>query len=325
MTFTEYILNLLENTSSFFDLYIELRLISKTEKEVKGLTIFHPIFNKFINKPKTTNFQEEIKYVEFSSVNPSSTINNLRIFLSTCISPNTRHDMMCKLGRIHVVDSRQMIENKMDIILMIFHYFRDKITLSKKTLFTALFHVIKSARVFPVLSRIADGFNMDSNNKVKLLFNLIAVQNKFVKKQLDKSYYKIEIKNFIMNKIKKMLNKNSSFFPIIYDFVQDYKRYMKTEELNILTKFSDIQDMYMNFVYYTTSEMDLYCLSRIFKNFGQDTENPKFRVIPFGQPKESHNIIVYTGSKHSRIYLDFLNEMKKNGNISNNSGLIRQY
>ena len=355
MTFTEYILDLLKNTPSFFDLYIELRLISKTQRQVKGLTKYFQIFSKFIYNPKTTNFQEEIKHVEFNEYSRSSTLDTLRKVLEPCISPEKRTPAIiepapvapapvapaldCKLARIHVVDSRSTPgeENKLDIIFMIFYYFNsDKVdNLPKETFFSALFHLIKSAKVFSILSKIANGMFMHIDNQVELLFNLIAVKNQFVKKQLDKSYYKIEIENFIRNKIKKMIRESGSFFPLIYNFVIDYNRYMKEEEEPIHTKISDIQDITTNFLHYTTLEMDLYCLSRIFKNFGQHTEKaaieddngPKvlWRIIPYGQPKESHNIIVYTGSNHTETYLEFLDEMKENDKISNKSGLIRQY
>ena len=49
--------------------------------------------------------------------------------------------------------------------------------------------------------------------------------------------------------------------------------------------------------------MDAYTLSRIFKQF-----KPKNQQTPPTQPIEPHNIIVYAGDYHARVYGEFLRE-----------------
>ena len=328
MTFTEYITDLLRNTSSFFDLYLELPLITKLQTKVNLIKIFNPIFDKFVNNPKTTDFQEEIKNIQFSSLTASSTFYDLLNNLSYCISPSSRDEgTLCNLTRVHVVDARNTstVQNKMEIIFAIFNYFAGNTTLPSRTFFTALFSVINSSGVFPILSNIADGFHLNLNGKTQILFNLFAVQNQWIKKQLEKSYYRIQIEQFIKNILEKLIMNHSEFFMLVDQFVNDYNNYMETSEIDILmTKFEDISTLSDIFLYYTAYEMDIYCLSRIFKDFGKIT-NKRIRVVPVGQPKQSYNIIIYAGSKHTRKYLKFLEQLKDNGDIGRDSGLLRIY
>lgn len=58
----------------------------------------------------------------------------------------------------------------------------------------------------------------------------------------------------------------------------------------------DIQKLRDFFFILNTKIMDFYCLCRIFKRYKNDH---------YFRPEESYNIIVYTGSKHTKVYNRF--------------------
>ena len=88
----------------------------------------------------------------------------------------------------------------------------------------------------------------------------------------------------------------------IYDFVipkitdEDYK--------NLIIYIYNLMNC---MIYHNAFVTDIYLLSRMFKEFDIDTEDPK-KKRPTDEPKEAHNIIVYAGDNHSDRIRKFLDE-----------------
>jgi hypothetical protein len=112
-------------------------------------------------------------------------------------------------------------------------------------------------------------------------------------KEYSRSYYKDKIRQRIVNKLLTTtvspINFNKLIHKAIFVLHQPLVNFQKT--LRILMKLSEY------FFYAMALVMDTYCLSRVFKKFDVETDF---------QPKETHNIIIYSGDLHSGIYSEFI-------------------
>ena len=116
-----------------------------------------------------------------------------------------------------------------------------------------------------------------------------------VKKEWKRSYYKTRIKKFIKSKIKKI---NS---PYSLDRLLRYSLSMFRDSnattINAVVYQSHMNNMIVVFFSIASFIMDIYCLSRVFK---------KFKIKTDCQPEQTHNIIIYAGDAHSKIYSEFI-------------------
>jgi hypothetical protein len=116
-----------------------------------------------------------------------------------------------------------------------------------------------------------------------------------VQKEYSRSYYKDKIRQRIVNKILITTQEQSqiNFNKLIHEaiFVLHQPLVNITETGRILVELSTY------FFYMSVLTMDIYCLARVFKKFEVETDF---------QPKETHNIIIYAGDAHSKIYSEFI-------------------
>ena len=114
-------------------------------------------------------------------------------------------------------------------------------------------------------------------------------------KEYSRSYYKDKIRQGIVNKIlisnqqfpehnfNKMIHE--AIFVLHQPLVNDYETFRILAELS------------RYFLHVGVLSMDTYCLSRVFK---------KFKLKTYSQPEQTHNIIIYAGDSHSKMYSEFI-------------------
>jgi hypothetical protein len=301
MTFVNYIKSLMENTPSFFDLYVELNLMSPFEKQDETKTELPS--NLFLNKDaifldmilNPSNFEtarkkitdDSSKYKETSSSTLQDIFNNL----NKCIVPT---DDICKLMRIHLLDARNnyKFENKLGILSSILSFFYRNMAFFPTNLSISFKNLIKKTGTNLILQEIIKNKKEHINIQTNSLFEIL-LKNRWVKKQYNKTYYQTKISNFIKLEIKKMLKSSKNQLDCLENLFN-----LTINIKNNITK-NDIIKSSLFLINFQKLEMDLYSLCRIFKRYTHRQPN-------HNQPEESYVILVYCGANHINTYRNFL-------------------
>ena len=325
MTFTEFISDMLDNSQSFFDLYVELNIITSEKKSVvvpplpngNILNIdelFNIVVSPYIIGKPLLDFEEVRKefVTKISSygVSNSSTLNDMFENLNICINPATRNVEDCNLMRIHSIDARNnyQFENKLNVLKHIFVYFFDKLENQSEfytKLLRAFYDIVSSSKTYILMEMFTGMFSdFDIDDQVIFLYDIL-INTRWIEKQYRNSYYQIPISDFIKLELKSILEE----YPIIFDAI----RYINSKKRNYdQTQFdSEMIDSFQIcsefFHRYDIIQMDFYALCRIFKNFTPRlTENRE-------EPLQSYNIIIYCGGEHIEMYKNFLEHIKNYG------------
>ena len=148
----------------------------------------------------------------------------------------------------------------------------------------------------------------------------------FLKKEIDRSkkyFLDLRIEEFIEKQIidliikkrddLKELEKNTKIFMEAYNKIliinSQYEILKEEEKKKIYDEFKKIQP-HLKIISrlvmpYNALLADSYVLARIFKKFDIDTEDSN-KKRPTDEPQEPHNIIIYSGYRHSQVYRKFL-------------------
>ena len=287
LPFEDYIEMLSIQTPSFFDLYIETAIFNPDFSLITTAIQYKKLINLLIiNKQilledaiyDVNRTREHFLGLQDLIVN-SRTLEAIENKFMDCIDPKTRNQEKCQLMRLHYIDARSktkpyiFIDNLNYIHLLEFVFNNDIDT---------ILYLIEKVNAIQFLQNT---FLSDENPTDKI-FNYIVESDKSIREQVKQTYYKEEITEFIKNKISELIN--SDRLSYINDIVhRNYSDNKKINQLYIM--FSDI----------SVFIMDIYCLCRIFKNY-------KLKPGTL-QPAQSYNIIVYTGSYHTKLYREFLN------------------
>lgn len=306
LTFSQYIEELSINSPSFFDLYLELGFETSSSGKTKmdsdmvyaeiinillknaNLPFFldhNPIlkpirtqsFETILNHIKNAHIEEEYDYTVNSDV-LQSLINS---DIGLCFDKSNRTEEECQLFRIHYVNAR--ISMNINYIIENMNYFG---------LFEFIFENFHEPQVLSYLFKKLDVNNIlksmffEFENVSESIFNYMITHSKKVSKHYNKSYFKYQIKQLIIDEINKLLSD---------ELLEYIRNIIFNIEDNIELKINKNR-LYTLFLNLGVNLMDLYCLSRIFKNY----KTNKFR------PEQSHNIIVYTGSAHTKVYNRFI-------------------
>jgi hypothetical protein len=158
-------------------------------------------------------------------------------------------------------------------------------------------------------------YNKFIKNTKILENNLELCKNFFIKeifdtkneKQLEDSYLKIEIRNFITKKIKSSIDYffddiNKCFKSILY-----YDELIQIGDMNSFVKYikglnESLKELELYLVNVYVNQMDLYALSRIFRYFEIKKSN--------NHPRFVKNIYVYAGNYHIETYYEFIESLK---------------
>lgn len=284
LSITKYLDKLIQNTNCFLDIYIETP---------------HLVQGTYKYKSFTDDYQLYI----------------LTKYFKQCIELPTRKLVeKCNTARFHYIDIRNIedINNKLFSFLKITRAFfidlqdaNDSGYLINDDMY--IFIQENKQNLNDMLSIIYNKSNTKSNtksninsNNYKNLYLFLVNQlteNKIVKKELEKSYMKKEITNFINNKFKQEIE---NLAPIL-DSQKNILNYMENLD-DIDDTFYD--NLYKIYLVMTISEsyiMDAYTLSRIFK---------QFNVTDKQQPEKPYNILIYAGDEHCQRYREFFDSIK---------------
>lgn len=307
LPFQEYIKRLSRETPSFFDLYLELPMVrsikpdSEEKKEHYNLTKGNPFpalketIKSMIENPTVdfnVFFSRYKKMFDINSVESYTIKNTIDLFLD-CLQPSTRKtSYKCQLLRIHNIDARfsWLTEKIYDDFYTHISYFilNDswKFNYDNQTKIKLIKNINKAVEV---ISSLYD-FDNETINIEKL--DRVIFSNRYVQKELDK--VETNMKEKIINHYKQKIytNLNPETVLNLKELILCLNDRILVSELS--SYFTPVASFFhiMN-----ASIMDMYCLSRIFKQYNvQDTF----------QPVESKNIIIYTDFFNSKSYKDFL-------------------
>ena len=308
--FHEYIKKLSVETKAFFDFYFELPMVNN---EINSNTVLDALFETensndiehiLIEKFKKQEKRLSIYDTEDFPLGKSYILNELSKL--KCRDPVQKLDEDCSLIRIHDIDLRNnfkegkfhdglygyifnFITNVRFIIEILLQtggdlseYYMFQIQLLKK---------IIGPKLINFLERYIDD---DIEVTIEKLFNY-ALLNPKVENELNLSYMKSKIKEFIKLRIKKELSKFPSYSQIFKKIINYFQTENPTENIK-----KELLDAHLITEDINVFIMDIYGLSRIFK-----MHYPRKNTVSF-QPIESTNVIIYAGDNHSKTYAEFM-------------------
>lgn len=223
-------------------------------------------------------------------------LTNIFYKFKNCIDYDTRFGDICRLGRIHYTNYRSM-RKKTSRVTSFYQTLSSFVDIEKDELFSD-----SSIEILRTLSMIN---GEDEYNNLGLY---IIRDNYYLNKELEKSFLKDNIINFITIKIKEELERNKDlrvyYSAILLDIFDEYKKSNLINE-EILLKLYNAVDRLKDFmVSIIAREMDVYLLSRVFRKF--DIKRPYAKANEkddkyTDQPVEPYNIVIYAGDNHSEI------------------------
>ena len=299
--FHEYLRRLSVESPSFLDVYVELSMVKKRIKIKNQTSFVNQLVANAMFKNKRLGFnatyKRESKDLDLSRNCTSYIFTQIEDTFSNCIQPKLRQVPECQLFRIHNIDIRHTWDLHKDLPVDLGLSLIDEIL---ETGFNSepvdIMHVMRRAIV-------GNNLIMDTLKMLKTgnLMNVL-LMNKKVKDEIDRSYEKENITNFIKTKLTKF---DTEDVDDIIDMSTILINTLQDKTLPIL-QLPDFRAFKEYCSYLAMLKVDLYCLSRVFKTYDIKKNNP----VGAFQPVESKNIIIYTGDDHSQTYIEFLEYLR---------------
>ena len=300
--FAEYLKRLSRETSSFFDVFIELPMFIKKPKgkkvepsyyDIQGHMNLSELYDKLTEDSSISldsALKEQVKE-EFKFESKSETINDVVKEFKPCLQPSTRRsDEQCELLRIHNIDVRSFWAPYIDT---------DDLSYSFNLIYTILGNNMSN------IEKCIDLFNRTGAQLlIKTLSNTftyediydIFLTNSSIQKEIEKTSIQNHIETFIKSEIQELENE--------FDFLEIAiicRLILKRKDC--VTR-SDLTSLLFFCLVVGAITVDLYAICRMFKNYKHKLDN--------FQPRQNINIIVYAGQKHSERYCKFLYWLKDN-------------
>jgi len=276
MTIDDYMVQLYTNTDKFIDFFIEI-----------------PTFGK--KQPGYSN-------TGFTIGGSNFRLNHLFQKFRTCISPNTRNDVACQLGRTHFFDVRYINFISTDHISLVATKFKGAGIDENK-----IEETLKSIEVHDILSYIESCFYYsDTKERLKEYFTNIIYKNIYNSTPLFKMKdYDNKLSGYIMNfinhEINEKIEKNYQNLQQNNHVLLEYNK--KTVTAHIIRSFVSLVNFFTSIA---CISVDLYLITRVFKEFNISRQ-ASAGAFPNDQPNEANNIVIYTGDNHAQRYRRFLN------------------
>jgi hypothetical protein len=247
-----YLQQLIENTDVFIDMYFEF--------------------------PGFTNY-----YYSRTIMMAPQRMQELFLKFYDCIQTLTRTSKKCQLSRIHYIDTRStdLQPNTSDLLLFSQIYTKE----NRKNEYQL--YIINNINFIKNIIN-----NIPSESKVKYYnywIKTFSIEKK-IQKEINKSFYKKEITEFILKKIINKLNELEGLF--LLRNLKENKDFLSYKFLKDLAIFSSYVGNYVA-VY-----IDAYALARIFRHFKVKNK--------LSQPSRPSNIVIYAEDRHSQNYRDFI-------------------
>lgn len=257
----------------------------QNEKENKSLDISDFIISQLTNitdKPidfflETPYLTKDIKILKTSSYN----IDKIREYFQNCFQVSKINCKYLNI-RFHYTDIRQIVGQKDISLLISIHDLIRRLTKSN-TCINNLENELKNYNLLEYKSL--------KTKKDFMEYGLKTYHNKLTKNQ--ENIKDEQVKKVLLNNLDKCLDKVN----IVYLRWNNLKRITEN-----YPKYYNILDrtIYDNIVRFNVCFMDMYLLSRMFRNFNKKVEEYS------GEPK---NIIIYVGDIHADNYRDILKDL----------------
>ena len=300
ITFAEYLKRLSRETSSFVDVYIELPMFIRKPKgkevepsyyDIQGFNL-SDVYN-ILAEDSSISLESALKQQvreEFKFETRSQPINDVVREFKDCLQPSTRSAEKCELLRIHNIDVRRF-----------WAPYNDTGDLSYS------FNLI-STIIGNNLSNIEKCIDLFNRTGAHLLLNTLSktftyediydifLNNASIQKELERTSIENHIETFIKSEIQELEND--------FDFLEIAiicRLVLKRKEC--VTK-SDLITLFSFCMIVGAITVDTYTICRMFKKHLHDLDT--------FQPRESINMIVYAGQKHSERYCRFLYWLAEN-------------
>jgi hypothetical protein len=258
LTITQYLKKLFDTTHAFIDMYIEI----PPDGNMKG-------------------------------VNPGY-LSELTEVFENCINVDKRRfDKKCSLLRLHPVDIRWKMKNK--VMIGLFQMENVYLRL-RKELPEENYGVFREVEVKEYITNIFLSNKEDALRYIMRNFR----SSPFFKKEIERSTLELVIYNWVNELIKKELE--TDFDNCKYNSLYIYEALKKPEIPEDMLKYIKLfsQILINKMVSIHSSLMDGYTMARVFK---------KFNVKKSNQPEEPHNVIIYAGDEHCDNYRKLLSSL----------------
>lgn len=213
-------------------------------------------------------------------------------------------NLKCQLARIHYTDVREIKNSLNDTEIGWFSY-----NISKMNIFDK--NINRDFNIFLIENQEKINYIFDKlTTKNKQEYNDFWIsqfyKNKLINKELQRSYLKEPIFEYIKTNVLDIIN-NEKFIKEITEIINKIKNTENIEKLIDL-----YYSLYSKIIPPNSINLDIYTLSRIFKKFNVENK--------FMQPEKPKNIIFYGGSAHTYNIYKFLisngfEEIEKTGNF----------
>ena len=270
-------------------------------------------------------------------------ILNLRDTFHKCVDANLRDDQKdCILSRMHYFDIRQgEVKDGLLNSISIFILDGDELLriLSKQPY--NIFTILKNLKAFyatyyNLISLFSSSRDEDNQEYYNMWYNQI---NEFglLQKELSRvidGYEDEKMKDIIENFLKEemtvnlrstimsqgetesrriLMNESSIFINLCLRFFEECKKNQgkistKRKEEYFTRLYKSLRTIHKICTGYNCIVTDGYLLARVFKKFNIDTED-RDKKRPTDEPEEPHNIIIYAGNDHSKVYRKFLTQL----------------
>uniref|UniRef100_A0A6C0H493 Uncharacterized protein n=1 Tax=viral metagenome TaxID=1070528 RepID=A0A6C0H493_9ZZZZ len=289
--------------------------------------------------------RKQTKYKDsYTGIKNSRSMTNLFNKLQKCIQYDTRHDNACRLSRVHYFDIRSINEDRYsDVFDLIFEtyciyfsynitvytnynnynnykkeivsepkliqkekikYYKRQKSITEKTRedLRNLFLTEKHKVFIDLLDHL-----IDEPGKIEEFFLFQMYSNIYVDHELTKIPEQDlveKIKTFFNENTKKIIRTNETIWieniKVILDFLTE-----KSTKYDDYDFVNSVIAVFVPCFEFVCTIPDIYTISRMFKEFNIKKLAYKDEVNE-DQPKRAHNIIVYSGNKHSIMYRKFL-------------------
>ena len=255
---------------------------------MKTTDVFLDIFVESQPFQKEGEYPKLVQKARTSGLSSKYILTKTNVKLDKCILFKNRHNKECQLSRIHYIDARE-VHDESNIFI---DFINSPYTVKTMREANEFLGRPKSKKIMEVFSGHAD--------KIVHFMQKQLLKNFLVKKELNRSYLKDEIMAFAYEKIRITVeNFRAKIYRANIDLKKDKLLYIYRLSAVILELMVPLTDT--------------YTLARMFKRFNVKKRAHKYdtdKVV--NQPEEPHNIIVYAGLNHIKLYIQFLTYLKFN-------------
>ena len=266
-------------------------------------------------------------------------ILNLRDTFHKCVDANLRDgEKDCILSRMHYFDIRQgEVKDGLNSI-SIFILDGDELLKILNTKTYNILIILKNLKAFyatyyNLISLFSSEDNQEYYNMWYNQINEFGLLQKELTRVIDghedekmkdiienflKEEMTVNLRSTIMSEgeieSQKILKKESIFFNnLCVHFFKECKKNqgkisIKRKEEYFTRLYKSLRTIHKICVGYNCIVIDGYLLARVFKKFNTNTE-VRDKKRPTDEPEEPHNIIIYAGNDHSKLYRKFLTQL----------------